>query len=374
MIQIPADSLKTAGRLLNRLKFTKAKLPALSCVRLVASGELATLSVTNLDQWLETTLPLAEGLTETHVMLLPADALKRALKADKGTEVTLSLQGRQNKPVLKLIVTTGGITAETCHPTVTPDEFPERPAESRKAKATELPARTIEVLADVSRCASHDVTREILNGVFFTPEDGGMVVATDGRRLAAAPAAVPAQGFVLPNPAVHVLGAPALSQSTCRVTRWEDDNDQWVRFESGEHTLISRCLEGNFPNWKQVVPREMVASVTIPEDQRKPLITWLRSLPGRENSVVLSCRKRQELRLTQTRTDGNQATITVPATPSGQPANVALNPGYLADALTIAPCLWIIDEMSPVVARRPDGALCVVMPMRMGGGESRAAA
>ncbi len=49
---------------------------------------------------------------------------------------------------------------------------------------------------------------------------------------------------------------------------------------------------------------------------------------------------------------------------TGEPATVALNPAYLADALTIAPCLWITDEMSPVVARRADGAFCVVMPLR----------
>jgi hypothetical protein len=49
-------------------------------------------------------------------------------------------------------------------------------------------------------------TRQILNGVFFTPEDGGRLVATDGKRLACCPATVPSQSFVLPVAACHNSG------------------------------------------------------------------------------------------------------------------------------------------------------------------------
>ena len=244
-------------------------------------------------------------------------------------------------------------------------------------KPIKLPPRTIEMMTEVSRCASRDETRQVLNGVQFTPEDGGLVVATDGRRLAAAPAGVPTQAFVLPSPAVHVLGAKAFAGQSCRVTLWgaeEDEGERRVCFESDSHRLISRCIDGNYPNWKQVVPRDMVASVTIPEDRRKALMAWLRGLAGRDHSVLLTCRKRRELRFTQATADGNQASLSVPVEITGQPSPVAVNPAFLADALSIASCLWITDEMSPVVARRLDGALCVVMPMRISGAESRTAA
>ena len=51
-----------------------------------------------------------------------------------------------------------------------------------------------------------DPLRAVLNGVLFSPEDGGLLVATDGRHLACVPARVPDGQFVLPNAAVEILG------------------------------------------------------------------------------------------------------------------------------------------------------------------------
>ena len=378
MINVSADPLKAAGKLLNRLKFTKSSLPVLSHLRFQAVGDRLAIAATTLDQCLETTLPLADPLDGEECFLIPSNAFKAALKADKGSVVSFALRGRKGDRTVKLGVTTGGITVETHHPTLEFDEFQQRPEAT--GTPVEIPARTIEMMGLVSSCASNDETRHILNGVLFTPEDGGMVVAVDGRRLGAAPATVPATGFVLPNPAVHVLRHPEFCSTTCSVTLWEDAKDgeeagdRRVRFESGNHLLVSRTIDGNYPAWKQVVPKEMIASVTIPEDRRKALISWLRTLSARDHSVLISRTKRREVRLTQTVDDGNAASVSLPADITGEPAAVALNPAYLADALTIAPCLWITGGNNPVVTRRADGAFAVVMPMRVNGSETRAAA
>ena len=83
MINVLADPLKTAGKLLNRMKFTKSSLPVLNHLRFRASGDQLTIAVNTLDQWLETTLPLAEPLDDEECFLVPAAAFKAALKADK---------------------------------------------------------------------------------------------------------------------------------------------------------------------------------------------------------------------------------------------------------------------------------------------------
>jgi hypothetical protein len=72
--------------------------------------------------------------------------------------------------------------------TLDPDELPSRPATT--GNATKLPPATMQGLAHVVGCASSDTTSQILNGVFITPEDGGRLVTTDGKRLACCPSAV----------------------------------------------------------------------------------------------------------------------------------------------------------------------------------------
>ena len=57
-----------------------------------------------------------------------------------------------------------------------------------------IPARTIEMLGVVAPCASTNETRQVLNSVYFTPEDGGMLVAADGKRLPGAPRHSPRAG------------------------------------------------------------------------------------------------------------------------------------------------------------------------------------
>jgi DNA polymerase III subunit beta len=253
-------------------------------------------------------------------------------------------------------------------------DFPTRP--TLKGAATVLPTQTFKMLAVVATCASSDQTRQILNGVYFTPDDGGMLVATDGRRLAGAPAWVSTVGsFILPSVAVHILGHPDFGSRAATVTLSQTKSegesgggeDQLVSFQSQNHLLISRTLPGTYPNWREVVPREKGASLTISADRRPPLLTWLRSLRGQEGSVTLTRKKRGVLQLTHVVRGNVAATVEVPIEQSGELPPISLDPGLLATALSIAPTLWLTDSMSPVVGRRADGAFCVIMPMRLTG-------
>ena len=117
----------------------------------------------------------------------------------------------------RLKASCGGIPVETQHETVDLTDFPGRPTVTGPTAV--LPARTFEMLAVVATCASSDETRQALNGVYFTPEDGGMLIATEGRRLAGAPASVPVAGsFILPTSAVHILGHLDFANRPARVT------------------------------------------------------------------------------------------------------------------------------------------------------------
>lgn len=371
MIKIPINALKQARKLLTRLPFTRSKLPVLGHVLARTDAHGVTLAISDLDQWLETRLELSTEPRGAHAFLIPAAALATAVKADKGSEVCFLPKGRAGQRELKLVTISGGMKIETMHPTADWEDFPDRPL--IEGHEVEIPAATFEALKAVASCASSQESRHVLNGVYFTPEDGGMLVATDGRRLAGAPATVPpAAGFILPNGAVHILAHPDFGSRACTVTitaqQKEKENDRVVSFQSENHLLVSRTITGDYPNWKQVVPREMVASVTIAEDRRPAIVSWLRSLRGQDGSVTLRHKKSDILQLTHATNGKEASTVEVAATQTGNIPAIALDPAYLATALEIAPTLWLTNSISPVVARRADGVFCVVMPMRLSSG------
>ncbi|MCH7228932.1 hypothetical protein [Haloferula sp. A504] len=186
MIHIPSESLKAAGRMLKRLRTKQCTLPVLNHI-LVEAGpdEGIRLTVCNLDQWLTTRVPTDRPSDTVESLLLPADAFQAALKADKGSVVTFARKGSKGDRRLRLTMTRGGITVETNHPTLETEEFPPCPHVPKGIEPTPVPGRTFEMVGEIAVCASKDSTRYILNSVLLTPEDGGMIVATDGRRLAA---------------------------------------------------------------------------------------------------------------------------------------------------------------------------------------------
>ena len=143
-----------------------------------------------------------------------------------------------------------------------------------------------------------------------------------------------------------------------------------VQFRSGPHTLIARTIEGNYPNYRQVIPHEFVADATIPETHRATVISWLKSLDGRSPTVRLTWETPGQLTLTHWDSGTAQATIRVPVSTSGgrerecQPPAISFAPRYLAEALAIGPVLRLIDGISPGVATGPSGNFCVIMPCR----------
>jgi DNA polymerase III subunit beta len=232
---------------------------------------------------------------------------------------------------------------------------------------TAVPPATLQGLADIAGCASTDTTRHILNGVFFTPEDGGRLVATDGKRLACCPAAVPSQSFVLPSAACHILGHPDFTADLATIT-WIDHKDEEKRrvaIKCGRHQLVSKPLVGSYPNYKQVIPAHAQELAVIPHDRKPGLIAWLRSLGKDQASVRLDWHKRGQLTLTHRDANGHSATLQVPVEIHGNPPVIAFNARFLADALEIGSTLCLSDELSPGICRHPTGRFCVIMPMRV---------
>ncbi len=380
-ITIPVSTIQAARKLLTRIRFERLKLAALNHVLATVDAAGLALAVTDLDHWLETRLPATIDRIPSEIgtsrFLIPAAALAAAARGDKGSSVRFECPSTPDpdKPLLKLTVTCGGMPVETVYQPEPVSAFPERPV--ARGRITHAPKETLLALQTVAGCASTDATRFVLNGVLFSPDDGGILIATNGRLLAGAPARFAGQAFILPNAAVHVLGFPDFTGRDAAIQQPDDGKAPHIHFRSGPHTLIARMIEGSYPNYRQVVPREFLIDTTIPDTHRPALISWLRSVDGRNASARLTWEKPGHVTLTLRDSGESGATIHVPATISGegQPPVIAFAPGYLAEALAIGPTLRLIDGISPGMAVDPvSGNFCVLMPCRCVAGVATAEA
>jgi DNA polymerase-3 subunit beta len=363
-LTIPVTAIVVARKLLTRIRFERLDLSVLTHVLVTIDNAGITLAVTDLDHWLETRIPATIEPFEPGRFLIPAEALKTAARGDKKSSVDLTYESNVDGMSLTLSVTCGGLAAMSVYHLESADPFPARPTVEGLISA--IPKETFAALGIVAGCASTDATRYVLNGVCFTAENGGMLIATDGRRLAGAPARVPARDFILPNTAVHVLGHPDFTTRDAAVMQSNDPEKSHIQFRSGPHTFIAKAIEGHYPNYRSAIPGYLPESVTIPENHRPAVISWLRALKGKSNSVRLAWEKPGHLTLTHRDYDTVGATITVPVTIEGQPPAISFDPKYLADALEIGATLRLVDGLNPGLATDPSGNFCLIMNQRVG--------
>jgi DNA polymerase-3 subunit beta len=365
-ITIPVAHLTAARKLLTRFRFERFTLPVLTHVLATIDAAGLTLAVTDLDHWLETRVTAIIGQSPLARFLIPAEALKVVARGDKGSSAHFAYKTTTDGTTLTLTTSCHGLSVSSVyHLVATADEFPARPVV--KGSITALPKETFAALGIVAGCVSTDATRYVLNGVHFTPEDGGKLIATDGRRLAGAPARVPGRAFTLPTTAAHVLVHPDFTTRDAAVLQPDDEeNDKGthIQFRSGPHTFIANTIEGHYPNYRNAIPSYMPEFVTIPEAHRAALIAWLRSLKGRSNSTRLNWETPGHLTLTHRDYETVGATIQVPVTVDGQPPAISFVPKYLADAIEIGPTLRLVDKLNPGMATSPSGNFCVLMSLR----------
>lgn len=219
-LTILISDLAAARKLRTRIRFERHKLPVLTHILATVDAAGLSLAVTDLDHWLETRLsPVVEPFAPAR-FLIPADALKAAGGGDKRSRAHFAFADTPEGPTLTLTVPCGGMNVVSVHHLEPVAEFPERP--SVEGRVTALPKEVFAALGIVAGCASTDATRYILNGVLFSPDDGGLLVATDDRRLAGASVRFSGREFILPSAAAHALLHPDFAARDATIRQSED--------------------------------------------------------------------------------------------------------------------------------------------------------
>lgn len=228
-----------------------------------------------------------------------------------------------------------------------------------------------------SYAMSQDESRPFLNGLYLAARKQELrLVATDGHRLALARSAVDdavEMAGIVPRKAVQeltrVLGGAE------RVDIAIGESKFFVRTEGFE--LVSKLVEGQFPNYEQVIPKSSPLRLVV---EREPLLAAIRRVAvvadDRTRPVKLTASEGQ-VRLSAQSQELGEAEETLPAEFAGAELTIGFNARYVLDALGPMDHQWTVvglkDGLSPGVlvgAAAKDGApddayRCVIMPMRM---------
>jgi DNA polymerase-3 subunit beta len=251
------------------------------------------------------------------------------------------------------------------------EEFPPFPkAEGAKTLTMEQP-QLRDMLRKTAYAVSNDETRYVLNGVYLNfKADKLTVVATDGRRLALIEHDTEvAKGadseFILPTKAVAELQHLLADKGDLKLAVGENQ----LIADLGMTTLVSKLIEGTYPNFRQVVPTETKERITL---ERELLLAALHRASimasDKSQSVKFSFSK-NTLTLTANTPDVGEAKETLSVNYKGKELAVAFNPQYVMDPLRNLDAdeifLELTDELSPGVIKVNEPFLYVVMPMRL---------
>ncbi len=354
------DVLSEALQTVQRGVSTRPGIPALTGVLMsVADGGL-NLVTTDLEVTSE--IRLEVDPEEDGTALVPARLIADMVKALPPDAVRFEADGAQARISCRSFEGT-----IRCLPA---EDFPAlRPPEG--VKVTADVQAFAQGVGQVTKAASKDEARPILTGVLIeASREGVTMVATDSYRLAVRELSATGEGekkVLVPERAITEAGRAASGEEKGQVAMILGDSQ--ASFQVGGLTLTSRLIEGEFPNYRQLLPEPGGNTLTA---NRQELLEAIRrvGLLARENSPVRLELNALGARLTSSSPDLGGAIEAVEAHYEGEELTLAFNPGYFGDGLVgivgERVQVEVRDGLKPAVLRgEGDAFTYLVMPVRL---------
>jgi len=352
---------------------SRSTMPILSNVLIEAEEGHISLTTTNLDLGIR--CRIKAEVTDTGSITLPVRKLATIVKELPVNEVFLETSEKNQAKI-----TSGGSLFKIMG--ISSEEFPPLPTFENR-KVFELSQdEIVNMLKSVSYAQSTDENRYILNGVYFNFADEKLtLVATDGRRLGLT-------GLDLEvseeNAGSLILPAKTVAELERLMGKGEKVNvafnDRQAAFEIGldeagdsglvDHLyLVSKIVEGNYPNYRQVIPKETEHRVKIERElmlecvHRAALVT-----SDKSNSVKIKVSKNL-LEISGQSSEYGESHESMAIAYDGPEVQVAFNPQFLMEPLKALNKDEVFfefkDELSPGLFKTLDNFICVIMPLRL---------
>ncbi len=258
------------------------------------------------------------------------------------------------------------------------EEYPSLPSVSPGRMAVVQAAVLSDMIARTMYAASVDETRYNLNGVYLEQlvDEGKLrMVATDGHRLAYVDRELGGEldglgsGVIVPRKALAEIKRLVDEDDADEVEIGFEGNSGLVR--KGEVTLVIRLIEGEFPNYRQVIPEKEGLQLVLSSDTFNHALRRVVLLSAERSRAVKLEVGDGVLALSANNPDLGEAREEFDVDYAGEKVSIAFNARYLLDALAAMNAkevrLGFQDELSParLVPVNDEDTLAVVMPMRV---------
>jgi DNA polymerase-3 subunit beta len=365
-ITLERERLLAQLQTVSRVASTRSAIQALSGVQLLASESGCELRATDMDVGLR--VPLEAEVSRVGTVVLPARLVLDVVRSLPAQSVTLELRSAEQD----VEMVSGSATFHIR--TLRGEDFPPFP-EPDDGSTVELAAEAfVSTALKVAGSASRDETRPVLTGILVSASDRELrMVATDSYRLSVKETTLEASlsaGFEVNVP------ARALQELGRLVTHAEDEQlrvsvrQNQVLFTLGRVVLSSRLIDGQFPNYQQLLPESFEHELRLAGGEFTDVVRRI-SLLAQKNAPLRLAFAQGELTVSAQTPDVGEAQESMPVAFQGEPLEIGFNPEFLRAGLEAIEegevVLKLISPLRPGLIESGDESRFryLIMPIRL---------
>ncbi len=375
--EIQQEILQKALDVIANVVPSKTTLPILTCVLMEANEGSLTLSATNLDVSITTTTDKVD-IKDQGKIAIPADKFVSFVRTLRSGTVKFAQKGE------KINLSCG--SARMTQVTMNVEEYPAL-KELEEVNGLDMEAALLtEMINETSYSVSRDETRPALMGINWeiTP-DSLTLVATDAHRLSRSyrnmtwtvkePRSMIVDTAGLRHLPRIVAGLKGDEEASANVTIFLGENQ--LSFRAGNTVLHARLLEGPFPDYNAVIPKDNDKDVTVDKSDLAQAIRRVSIMADRITSQIRMGVESGRMELSARGTDGAKSEDEIGISYEGDAVEIGFNYNYLQDILKNIKADTVVlslkDSQSAALIKpvsdegEETGLLCLLMPLRLAG-------
>jgi DNA polymerase-3 subunit beta len=363
-ISVSKDELAAKLATVARGVSTRTAVLVLGGIQLRAEGGQLHLAATDMEVSLRASLDAQ--VSDEGTVVVPGRLLLDISRSLPDSDVTI-----EHRPEEAVVVVASGTANYRLH-TYSAEDFPRLPeVDTTTLHAIERDS-LVETVERVSRSASRDESRPVLTGILVRFEPGKIVMAaTDSYRLAVKETPVdgslPELEAIIPARALNELSRIAAGADEVQLGMQENH----VVFGADGTWLTTRRIDGQFPNYRQLLPEQFEHELTLPRDELLEVVRRV-SLMAQRNSPLRLRFAEGELTVSAITQDIGEARESLPAPFNGDAMEIGFNADFLRDGLESVDSdsvrFKLISPLRPAVLEgEADDYVYLIMPIRLAG-------